>query len=131
MPIPVSVTSMRKLPPDQLLRTFTLPLSVNLMALLSRLLMTGRVRGGFIGELDLFARCLLAVQGDALFNQVPNTEWNGFQAELAGFHLGNVQYVVEQAEQVFASVQGNFQAVALARVLFSVQCQAQHAEYTV
>ena len=68
------------------------------------------------------------MQCGAFLDQVPDTEGDIFQAELAGFHFRDVQYVVQQAKQAFAGVQGNFHPVALSRVQFALQGQPQHTE---
>ena len=60
-----------------------------------------------------------------------HVERDRFQRELAGLDLGEIEDVVDQAEQCFRAALDGFGVVVLLAVEIGVQQQAGHADHTV
>ena len=103
----------------------TSPLSVNLTALLSRLMMIcrspdavgqdrhGDIGGDFVGQLEAF---LVAAEGEdvkGLFDAFVQVELHPLQRHLAGFDFLKIENVVDDREQIVAARADGFDVIAL------------------
>jgi hypothetical protein len=67
-------------------------------------------------------------QGGQVVQHFVQAERHFLQGELAGFDLGKVQDIVDDAQQVLAGAQDLGQVIALPRAGVGHQCQAAHAD---
>ena len=120
-------------------RTSTRPRSVNLTALPARLISTWRTRTGSPrtqagqsgGERKFQADVLLPDRGledsKGLLHGIAQIEVDRLDVHLAGFDPGQIEDVVQYAQQRLGRVQRHLQVLSLLRVRTSVQGQIEHA----
>ena len=89
------------------------------------------IRRGGTDKLEAFVVGMQGHDVGKVFQDGRKVEVHDLQFELSGFYLGEVQEVVDDAEEGFAAGAHSLGAVALLAVEFGVQQQAGHADDTV